>query len=87
MEAILEVFKVAQLESLILPWVGVAHWPSQQQNHVEAFDRAGSFFFLRPLSDVAGHHQELLLFGLLEVGIEHARADATLAGVACAATG
>ena len=64
----LEVFKADQLESLISRWIGVAYWPSQQQKSVEAFDRAGSFFFSRPLNDVIRNHQELLLFGLLEVG-------------------
>jgi hypothetical protein len=80
----LEVFKADQLESLISRWVGVAYWPSQQQKSVLAFDRAGSFFFSRPLNDIIRNHQELL-FGLLEVGIECMHAGTTLADVACTA--
>jgi hypothetical protein len=80
----LEVFKSDQLESLISRWNGVAYWPSQQQKSVEAFDRAGSFFFSRPLNDIIRNHQELL-FGLLEVGVECIHAGTTLADVACTA--
>jgi hypothetical protein len=80
----LEVFKADQLESLISRWIGVAYWPSQQQKSVGAFDRAGSFFFSRPLNDIVRNHQELL-FGLLEVGIECMHAGTTLADLACTA--
>ena len=86
-DTVLEIFKADQLESLISRWIGVAYWhhqPSQQQKSVQAFDRAGSFFFSRPLNDMIRNHQELV-FGLLEVGIECMHAGTTLADVACTA--